>query len=116
MFTLADPAATWTHPVTVPVPVGEGRIEPQVYTAEFRLLPASEAQAAAEESDAALVARVLAGWDGIADADGTPIEFGATALARLCEIVYWRRATALAYIEFAAGLPGKNSAAPPAIS
>ena len=108
MFRIADPDATYTHPVTVHVPVGEGRTEPQVYTAKFRLLPASESMPAAEDGDEALVRRVLAGWDGIADVDGAPIEFGIESLARLCDIVHWRRATALAYVEFAAGLPEKK--------
>ena len=40
MFKLADPKQTYRYPVTINVPVGEGKIEPSEFTAEFKLLPA----------------------------------------------------------------------------
>ena len=116
MFRIAAPDETWAWPVTVSVPAGEGEVERQRYTARFRLLGASDAERLARESDEALIRGVLAGWDRIADAAGAPLAYSPEALSQLVEIPYWRRATALAYLEFAAGLPAKNSEPSPGAS
>ena len=65
MFRLAAEDATWTHPVTVPVPVGGGIVERRVYTAHFRLLAASRIEELAREGDRSLLSEVLVGWDEI---------------------------------------------------
>lgn len=112
MFRIASPDATWTHPVRVEVPAGEGRTNTHLFTARFRLLKASKTEALLVDGDAALLREALVGWDDIEDADGSPLEFSPEALDTLLEVAYWRRATVVEYLRFASGLPEKNSRAP----
>lgn len=134
MFRLVDGDHPWDWPVEVMVPDADGAPGAVTsggrYTARFRLIPDGEIapavrRAAAAEGDGAqeeqeglndqhFLKRVLVGWDGIEDVDGTPIPYSADNLARLFEIPYWRRCTIEAYFRFSAAIPEKNSATPPA--
>ena len=62
-----------------------------------------------------MAAELVAGWDGIADEDGSPIRFGADALAAAMDIPYFHDAVRDALIEDLFGRladPEKNSATP----
>ena len=109
MFKLADPKQTYRYPVTINVPVGEGKVEPGEFTAEFRLLPADEVDNNALENDLKYVEAVLFGWDGIADHTGKPLKFNATNRDRLAKIGYFVMGISQAYRNFSIGLPAKNS-------
>lgn len=112
MFRIASPDATWTHPVRVQVPAGDGRTTTHVFTAKFKLLKASQTEALLVDGDAALLREALVGWGDIQDADGDPLEFSPEARETLLDVAYWRRATVVEYLRFASGLPEKNSGAP----
>ena len=116
MFRLASPDTTYKRRVRVPTPTPEGGVEEQYYTAHYRLLGAERAAELAGAGDAALVRATLVGWSEISDHDGTPLEFNPPTLERLVGLVYWCRATSIAYIDFSVGAPEKNSEAPPATS
>lgn len=77
------------------------------------VLLASDEAAALREGDVAFVRAVVRGWSGIKDREGRPIEYGEVARDRLGNVPYFARALADAYLRWAAGLPVKNSVAPP---
>ncbi len=110
-FRLADPKAAYPTPVVVDVPAADG---PQRHECvlHFRLLSGEKYRDLAAEGDAALLRRVVAGWDDISAADGEPLEFSAENLSALTDIPYFSRAVVDAYLLFMAGLPGKTSARP----
>ncbi len=114
MFRLADPNETYPTPVAVDVPAPGGGTAPQTFVCRFRLLEDAEIDRLAAESDAALLRRAIAGWSDIADHDGAPLACTEENVDRLARIAYFRRAAVDAYVRFVAGLPEKNSAAPPA--
>ena len=107
MFKLADPDAIYNHPVTINVPVGDGKTTPQDFTAQFKLLPA-EAVKKTMVNDVTFAATVLFGWDGIADHTGKPLPFSDTNRDNLAQIGYFSMGIANAYLEFSSGLPVKN--------
>ena len=115
MFRLAPPDQVYDCPLTVQVPTHDGT-EAQRGTVRYRLIPASQATRLAREGDAALADAVLVGWRDICAADGEPLAVSDAHRATLLDIPYFQRAVVLEYLRFAAGIPGKNSEAPRAIS
>jgi len=114
MFKLADENTTYDYPVTVRVPAAGGRAQEQTFTAHFRLITADEMKdiQAADGGDEAFFKRVLAGWDGIQDANGKPLAYNDKNLRRLAQINYFAVAVGQAYSNFAIGLPAKNAVPP----
>ena len=112
-FKLADPDATYRTEVVVDVPTPEGGTEGLSCTIHFRLLPAPVMRRLVFEGDEALLLAMVAGWDGIALADGQPLEFSEANVKLLAEHPYFARSVGDAYTRFAQGLPGKTSAQPP---
>ncbi len=115
MFRIAPPDQIYDVPLTVQVPA-DGGTEAQRCTVRFRLLPASQTRRLALEGDADLAEAVLAGWKDICDAKGKPLAVDDENRATLLDIPYFQRAVVLGYLTWAAGVPEKNSAAPPATS
>ena len=113
MFRLANPDDSWPATVEVDVP---GEDKPQSHRARWRVLPDAEINRllARQRGAQALLERALAGWEDVREHDGSEIPFSVDAIARLCEVAYWRRAAVDAYLRWVAGLPEKNSSTPPA--
>ncbi len=111
MFQLATPDQAYDYPVTVEKPTPGGEIVTEDFTARFKLIPDSVVQ---ESDDMAILEAALVGWDGINDHNAHGLPFNKKNRTMLCDIPYWRRCTVQAYVRFAAGLPVKNSAPPPA--
>lgn len=107
MFKLADPDQTYSYPVTINVPAGDGKTTPQEFTAQFKLLPANEIKKLMED-DIKFSAAVLFGWEGIADHSGKTLKFNTTNRDRLALIGYFSLGLGTAYLRFANGLPAKN--------
>lgn len=109
MLRLADPAAMYEVQVPVTLPGGEV----QEYTATFQV--PSNSELADLPTDAEIVRRHLVRFSGIRDADDEPLDGRDEAVkAQLADIPYFARATARAFVEWAAGVEEKNSAASPA--
>lgn len=112
MFKLSD-TSRFKWPVTIrrPSPTDTGHIEEQTFVGLFRVLPRSEAAALAQEMRDATtseeiaeaedrqIARVLEGWEDVVDEGGTPIAFGAAALAQASQWSWFREAVSRAYAE-----------------
>lgn len=109
-FKLADPEALYRVEVPVDVPQPDGSFEEQTFTALFRLVETNVWTGAALDSDEAFLKAVLAGWEGIADADGSPLQWSDEMVEKLAGQGYWARAVHAAYHRWAAALPGKTSA------
>lgn len=110
-FRLADQAAVYPTGVRIDVPGVDGP-EAHECTLHFRLLDAEVARKLALESDEAFFLNALAGWEGIAAHDGSPLEFTPENVALLAAIPYFVRGASSAYDRFVMGLPGKTSAPP----
>ena len=110
MLRLLPPDAEFEIDVPVTPPDGG---EEMTCTARVVLLATDAATAALREGDLAFTRTVLRGWSGIADHQGSPIEWSEEARDRLGNVPYFARALALAYLSWAAAAPGKNSKAPP---
>lgn len=50
----------------------------------------------------------MAGWRGIVNHKGKELAFNSSNLETLCDIRYWREATATALLQWALALPEKN--------
>lgn len=99
-------------PVTVNIPRDGGRTTKAEFTAHFELLPQTEFREIYEQenaSDEDLVRRVLTGWDGVADADGQPIEYNEDAREMMIRIPYVRAAMVSAYLECSHGKAARKN-------
>ena len=104
---LADPDAIYRVPAVIDMPGDDGPT-PRACTLHFLLLEADEVRQAIETSDLEFLRRVLRGWDGIEQADGSPLERDAAALAMLAAKPWFVRGVSAAYDRFVLGLPGKT--------
>lgn len=116
MLKLADPNTAYEVEVTVDVPLPDGGTDPQPYTALFRYPTSSQLTALikgaqdriSHEADIDLVRNYMAGWRGIVNHKGKELAFNSSNLETLCDIRYWREATATALLQWALALPAKN--------
>ena len=113
MFRLPPPDRTYSVPVDIEVPEADGEVGTARIACSFRLLPDSRINELAAESYGALLREVVADWSHVHGQDGEPLPCSGPNLAALCDVPYWRRSVANAYLRWAAGLPAKNSKAPP---
>ena len=100
-------------PVRVRVQLDGGRFETREFTARFRLLGHDRMRAIVESGEAGRIdettlREALAGWDGVAEENGTPIAFSVEARDRLLDIVSVRKALIDAYFEALGGAREKN--------
>lgn len=99
-------------PVTVNIPCDGGRTTKGEFTAHFELLPQDEFReiyAQDNASDEDLLRRVLTGWDGVADADGQPIEYNEDTREMMIRIPYVRAAMITAYLECSHGKAARKN-------
>ena len=114
MFKLAPKDKTYKRVVQIQVPVEDGGNEAVSFTAHFKLLAISELRTLLNRirekklPDDVLIKEVLAGWDDIEAADGSPLRFTPDNLLQLLDIGYWSRGVVDDYLAFAGGLPAKN--------
>ena len=107
-------------PVTIMVPVDDGKTAEQQFTVRFRLMTKSEMTDALAETvdedmskvfaaqDARLVDHVV-GWSGLVDETGDELPFTSSALNALLDVPYVRSAIEGALWEASRGAPAKNS-------
>lgn len=101
MFKLAKQSKIkW--PVTVNVPQDGGTTKKHQFNADFELISQEEYDAFYAENgerDIGLARRVLTGWDGVADAEGNPIDFNGDTKEMMVRIPYVRTGIVTAFIE-----------------
>ncbi|RMF15191.1 MAG: hypothetical protein D6757_05015 [Alphaproteobacteria bacterium] len=113
MFKL-DLSPSYKWPVTVRFVDESGRRHERTFHVLFRRLKKSEideltrAQELGEMDDAVFMREIVAGWDGIVDADGKPVECDDEAMRMLADIPEVASAIGVAWIESLAGGPRKN--------
>ncbi|MXW02215.1 MAG: hypothetical protein F4X59_01165 [Holophagales bacterium] len=112
-FRLADPDALYRTTVAVDVPAEDG-FERRECIVLFRLITRPEAAAALLKGDEAYMRAAVGGWEGIADHDGSALEFSDENLVKLAGISYFARAVQEEHERFLLGLPGKTSRQPSA--
>lgn len=114
MFKLGlSPTYFWA--VTVELPGATGVVEKHAFDAEFRRLPASEIGALQRDAasgaidDNVLLGRVMVGWRGVEDEDGSPLPFTPGNRDRLLDVHPVRPALVRAWFESLEGARRKNS-------
>lgn len=104
MFKIEKPSKiNW--PVTVNIPQDGGKTKKQKFVVEFDLIDQSEFDEIYNNGgkDIDLLKRVVVGFDGVADAAGNPVAFGAESLGQLMAIPYVRAGIVQSYIECSHG-------------
>ncbi len=96
----------FTVPVKVLVPTGDrGQVEHQ-FKMRFRALTRTEEQQYDSFSAAStdeFLKRIVVGWEGLQDEDGTPLEFSDEALNMLIDLHYLRMGIMQAYTSAISG-------------
>jgi hypothetical protein len=91
MFKIAT-NPSYTAQVRVDVPTDNGKSVQKVFSATFKRLSQAELDnlsdrvSAKELNDSTLIDEVMVGWDGVADENGTPLEFNDQNLAALLNV------------------------------
>lgn len=111
MFKLADPDTLYSYPVIINVPIGGGKTAAQKFIAQFKLVPADDANKNLSD-DSQYLATILFGWESISDHSGKPLKFNDKNRDHLAQIGYFSLGVATAYRDFCLGLPAKNSEMP----
>ena len=105
---IVDHSPTFTHPVTVQVPV-DGGFEEQKFKATFNVIPAEEAKEY-DLSDAgqvtAFLKRVLVSMDDLVDKDGQAVPYNDSLRDKLLGLPFLRLALSRTYF---AGVSGAKS-------
>lgn len=106
MFKLSDPSTDpirdW--PVEIYKPLDGGKTQRHTFRADFLVLPLDELSQV-EDDD---LSRVIVGWSGVADHEGTEIPYSPEALQKLLRISYVRVGLLAAYRNCLAGYRVKN--------
>ena len=109
-----DQSGTYKWPVTVEVPVVDGRHDKQKFDGEFKRITQSrikeliELVASGDLSDVDVVKEVLVGWDGIEDDQGNELKFSQSKLKQLLEVPMAATAIGTAFFESYTGAKRKN--------
>lgn len=91
-------------PVTVAIPRDGGRTTKATFSATFKLLEQDELDNVMENGgDREIGCAVLQDWEGVSDADGSPMPFSEAARDRLLAIPYIRTAIVSAYFQCSSG-------------
>lgn len=93
----------FTSKVTVQVPLGNNRFQPESFTLDFVVIPREEATALLEEDDRQFFERVCKGWSHVMDESDQPIEFTTESLYKLTQVPYAYTAIVKTYFEEAYG-------------
>ena len=108
MFKVVTTPEVVEWPVKVQIARNGGKHIQAIFTAKFKRLKKSEVEKLSDDDDAFLD-DVLVSWDGVADEDGTPLEFNSENRDTLLDLIHVRTALAQAYFDMLAGAKRKNS-------
>ena len=75
----------WPVEVKTPSETEIGEFEVSEFVGKFRRLSRSELNSFEEDSEYKALEKVLVGWEGLTEEDGTPIEFSKTELKNFAE-------------------------------
>jgi len=109
-----DQSGTYKWPVTVEVPVDDGRHDKQKFDGEFKRITQSrikeliELVASGDLTDVDVVKEVLVGWDGIEDDEGNELKFSQSKLKQLLDVPMVATAIGTAFFESYTGAKRKN--------
>ena len=109
-----DQSGTYKWPVTVEVPVDDGRHDKQKFDGEFKRITQSRIREmgqlieTGDLTDVDLVKEVLVGWDGIEDDQGNELKFSQAKLKQLLDVPMVATAIATAFFDSIAGAKRKN--------
>ena len=113
MFTISQ-KSTYSWPVAVEFPVDGGKTEKQTFDAEFKRLSQTRINEIrglierGEVTDTELAREVLAGWDGVNDANGDAVPFSERALEQLLDVPLVASAVVLSWLGSLTGIKRKN--------
>jgi hypothetical protein len=101
---------TFKWPVTVAEPSSErpGEFQESTFTAVFNRVKMSQLEEMAETSGVSFLSKVLVGWEGIEDEDGSELKFSKSALEEFADDADWTRAVLSAYTATYAEAEAKN--------
>ena len=90
---------TFKWPVTVTEPSSDkpGEFEESSFTAVFKRIKMSELEKIAETGGYEFISKVLVGWEGIEDEDGSALAFSKDVLKEFSDDADWTRAVLGAY-------------------
>ncbi|MCY3689258.1 MAG: hypothetical protein OXG90_09795 [Gammaproteobacteria bacterium] len=112
MFKLPRPDDTFPTRCVIEIPEGEKTVEAEI-VAHFRVIGSKRWRELALKGDPDLLAAIVAGWDGVYDADGkTPLACNEANIRAAADIPYFSAGLARAYSDRFS--PLKNFRAPPA--
>ena len=109
-----DQSGTYKWPVTVEVPVDDGRHDKQKFDGEFKRITQSRIREmgqlieTGDLTDVDLVKEVLVGWDGIEDDQGNELKFSQAKLKQLLDVPMVATAIATSFFDSIAGAARKN--------
>ena len=109
-----DQSGTYKWPVTVEVPVDDGRHDKQKFDGEFKRITQSRIREmgqlieTGDLTDVDLVKEVLVGWEGIEDDQGNELKFSQSKLKQLLDVPMVATAIATAFFDSIAGAKRKN--------
>tara|TARA_R100001198_G_scaffold71219_1_gene43573 strand:+ start:242 stop:574 length:333 start_codon:yes stop_codon:yes gene_type:complete len=75
----------WPVEIKTPSETKIGEFEVSEFVGKFRRLSRSELNSFEEDSEFKALEKVLVGWEGLTEEDGTPIEFSKTELKNFSE-------------------------------
>jgi hypothetical protein len=113
-FTLKQ-TNSYSWPVSVEIPVDNGRHERSTFDAEFKRIPQTRIKEFGEELDAGTISEsdicreVLIGWKGITDDDGKEVKFTQSNFEQLVDVPMVAMAVATSFFNSLAGVKRKNS-------
>lgn len=88
MFKLPGEDETFPTRCTIEAPEGEKTVECEI-TAHFRVIPMARWRELAAEGDEALLAAIVADWDGVRDADGNALVCDEAGIRIAAEITWF---------------------------
>lgn len=113
MFVISQ-KTTYTWPVTVEFPVDGGKTDKQTFDGEFKRMTQTrinELRAVIERgeiTDTELAREVLAGWEGVNDANGDAVPFTERSRDQLLDVPLVAAAVVLAWLGSLTGAKRKN--------
>lgn len=107
---IVDPNPSFTHKVTVQVPV-DGGFEEQSFKATFAVIPAEEAASydlSDGKSTSEFLRRIVTGMDELVDKDDKPVPYNDALRDKLLGLPFMRMALSRAYFGGVAGARSGN--------
>lgn len=89
---------SYPTPAVIQCPSGADTVEREI-TVHLRVIPSSEYLQLSRQGDAAVLARIVTGWEGVHDAEGQPLPFTPENLRLAAEIPYFAVGVVRAYMD-----------------